>query len=248
YNNNITDEFIPPFTCTNPESEPIGPIRDHDVVINFNYRADRVRQITRVLTRKSGLTADPVGSQGHNLPKAAELDAAIPLSTIPSNLHYVCMTRYDKNFNLPVVIPPESMENLLANVMADANLRNLRCAETEKYAHVTYFFNGGIETPFPGEERILVPSPKDVPTYDKKPQMSAAGVSEAVVRSLRDGDLDFVLVNFANPDMVGHTGVLPAAVAAVEAVDAALGAIVDETLEKKGAVLITADHGNCEQM
>ena len=118
-------------------------MRDGDVVVNFNYRADRVRQVTRVLTRRSGLTADPVGSQGSALPKAAELDEAIPLHEVPEGLHYVCMTEYDKKYRLPVVIPAESMDNLLANLMAQGNLRNLRVAETEKYAHVTYFFNGG---------------------------------------------------------------------------------------------------------
>src|SRR6201999_406087 len=125
---------------TTADGDPIGPIRDHDVVINFNYRADRVRQITRVLTRRSGLTADPVGSQGHQLPKAIELDNEIPLHIVPANLHYVCMTQYDKNFKLPIVIPAESMDNLLANLMAQANLRTLRVDETEKHAHVTYFF------------------------------------------------------------------------------------------------------------
>ena len=205
YNNGITDEFIPPFTCTNPEGHPIGLIRDQDVVINFDYRADRVRQITRVLTRRSGLTADPVGAQGLTLPKAIELDQAIPLALVPADLHYVCMTQYDKNFSLPIVIPPESMDNLLANIMADANLRNLRVAETEKYAHVTYFFNGGIEKPFPGEDRALVPSQK-VATYDLAPEMSAAGIADAVIKAVNDTAFDVIIVNFANADMVGHSG------------------------------------------
>jgi 2,3-bisphosphoglycerate-independent phosphoglycerate mutase len=247
YNNGTTDEFIPPFTCTTPDGTPIGLIHDEDVVINFNYRADRVRQITRVLTRKSGLTADPVGSQGHNLPKAAELDAAIPLSIIPSNLHYVCMTRYDRNFNLPVVIPPESMENLLANVMADANLRNLRVAETEKYAHVTYFFNGGIETPFPGEDRILIPSQK-VATYDLAPEMSAPGIADAVIKAVNDTAFDVIIVNFANADMVGHSGKLEPTIRAVETVDTQLGRIYQAVRQRGAAWLITADHGNAEML
>src|SRR5216684_4753884 len=247
YNNGITDEFIPPFTCINPEGDAIGPSRDHDVVINFNYRADRVRQITRVLTRRSGLTADPVGSQGHQLPKAAELDATIPLSEIPANLHYVCMTQYDKNFKLPQVIPPESMDNLLANLMSQANLRNLRVAETEKYAHVTYFFNGGIEKPFPGEDRVLVQSPK-VATYDLAPEMSAPGIADAVIKAVSDTAFDVIIVNFANADMVGHSGKMEPTIRAVETVDTQLGRIYTAVKLRGGSLLVTADHGNAEML
>jgi len=247
YNNGITDEFIPPFTCINAEGHSIGPIRDHDVVINFNYRADRVRQITRVLTRRSGLTADPVGSQGLQLPNAAELDAEIPLSEIPANLHYVCMTQYDKNFKLPIVIPAESMDNLLANLMSQANLRNLRVAETEKYAHVTYFFNGGIEKPFPGEDRALIPSQK-VATYDLAPEMSAAGIADAVIKAIEDTAFDLVVVNFANADMVGHSGKIEPTIKAVETVDLQLGRIYRTLQQNGGSLLITADHGNAELM
>jgi len=247
YNNGITDEFIPPFTCIDPEGAPIGLIRDNDVVINFNYRADRVRQITRVLTRRSGLTADPEGSQGHQLPKAAELDAAIPLNTIPASLHYVCMTQYDKNFKLPIVIPPESMDNLLANLMAQANLRNLRVAETEKYAHVTYFFNGGIEKPFPGEDRILIPSQK-VATYDLAPEMSASGIADAVIKAIGDTAFDVIIVNFANADMVGHSGMMEPTIRAVETVDTQLGRIYQAIRQRGGSLLVTADHGNAEML
>jgi len=247
YNNNITDEFIPPFTCTNPEGEPIALIRDHDVIINFNYRADRVRQITRVLTRRSGLTADPVGVQGHMLPKAAELDAAIPLNEVPANLHYVCMTQYDKNFKLPIVIPAESMDNLLANLMSQANLRNLRVAETEKYAHVTYFFNGGIEKPFPGEDRALIPSQK-VATYDLAPEMSASGIADAVIKAVSDTAFDVIIVNFANADMVGHSGQMEPTIRAVETVDTQLGRIYNAVKQRGGALLVTADHGNAEML
>ena len=247
YNNNITDEFIPPFTCTTPTGEPIGLIRDEDVVINFNYRADRVRQVTRVLTRRSGLTADAIGAQGHMLPKAAELDEAIPLSLVPADLHYVCMTQYDKNFALPIVIPPESMDNLLANVMADANLRNLRVAETEKYAHVTYFFNGGIEKPFPGEDRALIPSQK-VATYDLAPEMSAAGIADAVIKAVNDTAFDVVIVNFANADMVGHSGKLEPTIRAVEVVDSQLARIYNAVKQRGASWLITADHGNAEML
>jgi 2,3-bisphosphoglycerate-independent phosphoglycerate mutase len=247
YNNDITDEFIPPFTCTNPQGDPIGLIRDEDVVINFNYRADRVRQITRVLTRNSGLTNDPIGSQGHALPKAAELDAEIPLHTVPTGLHYVCMTQYDKNFKLPVVIPPESMENLLAHLMAQANLRNLRVAETEKYAHVTYFLNGGIEKPFPGEDRVLIPSQK-VATYDLAPEMSAAGIADAVIKAVNDTAFDVIIVNFANADMVGHSGKLEPTIRAVETVDRELGRIYNAVRQYGGKLLVTADHGNAEML
>ena len=247
YNSGITDEFIPPFTCTNQQGDPIGLIRDEDVVINFDYRADRVRQVTRVLTRNSGLTADPIGSQGHNLPKALELDAEIPLHSVPKDLHYVCMTQYDKNFKLPIVIPPESMDNLLANVMADANLRNLRVAETEKYAHVTYFFNGGIEKPFPGEDRVLIPSQK-VATYDLAPEMSAPGIADAVIKAINDTAFDVIIVNFANADMVGHSGKLEPTIRAVETVDTQLGRIYQAIKQRSAHWLITADHGNAEML
>jgi 2,3-bisphosphoglycerate-independent phosphoglycerate mutase len=253
YSNGITDEFIPPFTCMRPDGDnpmgliPVGLIKDHDVVINFNYRADRVRQITRVLTRRSGLTADPVGSQGHQLPKAAELDAEIPLNTIPADIHYVCMTQYDKNFKLPIVIPAESMDNLLANLMSQANLRNLRVAETEKYAHVTYFFNGGIEKPFPGEDRALVPSQK-VATYDLAPEMSAPGIADAVIKAISDTAFDVIIVNFANADMVGHSGMMEPTIRAVETVDTQLGRIYREIKQRGGTLLVTADHGNAEML
>ena len=201
YNKGVTDEFIVPFVCVDNRGEPLATIRDEDSCICFNFRADRVRQITRALARNSGL--NPQG--GSDLPGAADLDAAIPRDRVPKNLQYVCMTQYDKKFSLPVVIPPESMDNILANVMGQASLRNLRVAETEKYAHVTYFFNGGIEQPFPGEDRLLVPSQK-VATYDLKPEMSAAGIADAVIKAVEEGTFDVIIVNFANADMVGHSG------------------------------------------
>jgi 2,3-bisphosphoglycerate-independent phosphoglycerate mutase len=145
------------------------------------------------------------------------------------------------------VVPPESLDNILANVMGQANLRNLRVAETEKYAHVTYFFNGGVEQPFPGEDRVLVPSPK-VATYDLKPEMSAAGIADAVVKAVEDGTFDVIIVNFANADMVGHSGKIEPTVKAVETVDACLGRIEPVVRAKGGALLITADHGNAEMM
>jgi 2,3-bisphosphoglycerate-independent phosphoglycerate mutase len=221
----------------------LAKIGDDDSCICFNFRADRVREITRALCRNSGLNA----LDGSDLPGAAELDAAIPRARVPQGLKYVCMTRYDKNFDLPVVIPPESMANILANVMGGLNMRNLRVAESEKYAHVTYFFNGGVEQPFPGEDRVLVPSPK-VATYDLKPEMSAAGVAAAVVKATNEGTFDVIIVNFANADMVGHSGKIEPTVKAVETVDACLGEIEKAVRAKGGAMLITADHGNAEMM
>jgi 2,3-bisphosphoglycerate-independent phosphoglycerate mutase len=241
YNNGITDEFVEPFVCVDEHNNPIGPIADGDAVICFNYRADRVRQITRVLTRNSGLTADG----GINLPKAEELNAEIPLATVPHTLHYVTMTQYDPKFALSMVIPPESMDNLLANVMAVADLRNLRVAETEKYAHVTYFFNGGIEKPFAGEERELVQSQK-VATYDLAPEMSAEGIADIVIKSITDTAFDIIIVNFANADMVGHSGKIEPTVRAVEMVDAQLGRIYQAIKQHGASWIITADHGNAE--
>ena len=243
YNTGITDEFIPPFTVVDAAKHAVGLIRDNDVVINFNYRADRARQITRVLARNSGLTANG----GIDLPKAAELETEIPKASVPANLFYVCMTQYDKKYTLPVVIPAETMDNLLANLMAQANLRNLRVAETEKYAHVTYFFNGGIEKPFPGEDRIVVPS-KKVATYDLAPEMSAAGIADVVIKAVADTAFDVIIMNFANADMVGHSGQLEATIKAVETVDACLGRIFQCLRPRGGAWIITADHGNAETM
>jgi 2,3-bisphosphoglycerate-independent phosphoglycerate mutase len=243
YNRDVTDEFVVPFVCTDKNGQPLATIREDDACICFNYRADRVREITRALTRNSGL--NPQG--GSDLPGAADLDATIPRDRVPKNLHYVCMTQYDKNFSLPVVIPPESMANILANVMGGMNLRNLRVAETEKYAHVTYFFNGGVEQPFPGEERLVVPSQK-VATYDLKPEMSASGIADAVVKATEDGTFDVVIVNFANADMVGHSGKIEPTIKAVETVDACLERIEKAVRAKGGAILITADHGNAEML
>jgi 2,3-bisphosphoglycerate-independent phosphoglycerate mutase len=232
YNRGITDEFVVPIALRRHE-RPVGCIADDDTCIFFNFRADRARQMTRALTR----TGEP----------DAALAAAIPLAQTPKNLHFVCMTRYDKTFTLPVVFPPESLENILAQVMADRGLRNLRVAETEKYAHVTYFFNGGIEKPFGGEERTLVPSPK-VATYDLKPEMSAAGIAETVVKAINDGAFDVVIANFANADMVGHSGKIEPTVRAVEAVDAHLAEIYRAIRQHGGTLLVTADHGNAEQL
>jgi 2,3-bisphosphoglycerate-independent phosphoglycerate mutase len=243
YNKGVTDEFVVPFVCTDKRGQALATIGDDDSCICFNFRADRVRQITRALARNSGLNE----KGGRDLPGADDLDLTIPRDRVPQNLHYVSMTQYDKNFSLPVVVPPESMANILANVMTGLNMRNLRVAETEKYAHVTYFFNGGVETPFPGEDRVLVPSPK-VATYDLKPEMNAAGIADAVVKATEDGTFGVMIVNFANADMVGHSGKIEPTVKAVETVDACLGRIEAAVRARGGAMLITADHGNAELM
>ncbi|MFZ0661597.1 MAG: 2,3-bisphosphoglycerate-independent phosphoglycerate mutase [Acidobacteriaceae bacterium] len=243
YNNGVTDEFVVPFVVTDAQGRPNGVIRDGDVCIMFNYRADRARQITRALARNSGLTKEA----GRDLPGAEDLDRVIPRNEVPKDLHYVCMTQYDKLFTLPMVLLPESMENLLANQMAQANLRNLRVAETEKYAHVTYFFNGGIEKPFAGEDRLLVPSQK-VATYDLAPEMSAGGIADTVVKAVEDATFDVLVVNFANADMVGHSGQLAPTIKGVETVDACLGRIYQAIRQHGGSMLVTADHGNAEMM
>ncbi len=243
YNNGITDEFLIPFVVVDGAGKPVGPIRDEDVCINFNFRADRARQITRVLTRESGLNK----KGGRDLDASEALDTTIPRTEIPKNLHYVCMTQYDKLYELPLVILPESMDNILANILSAHQLRNLRVAETEKFAHVTYFFNGGIETPFPGEDRTMIPSLK-VATYDLAPEMRAEAIGDTIVKAVEDTAFDLVVANFANADMVGHSGKLEPTIKAVEAVDAQLGRIYKAIKERNGSWLITADHGNAELM
>ena len=243
YNRDVTDEFIVPFVCVDNRGEPLATIRDDDSCINFNFRADRARQITRILARNSGITKQ----NGQDLPDAESLEKTIPASEAPTNLIYICMTRYDKQFELPFVVPPDSLTNILANVMAGEGLHNLRVAETEKYAHVTYFFNGGVEQPFAGEERVLVPSQK-VPTYDLKPEMSAEGIADAVVDAVERGKFQVIIVNFANADMVGHSGKIEPTIKGVEAVDGCLGRIYKAVTQKGGSMIVTADHGNAEQM
>ncbi|HZB88326.1 MAG TPA: 2,3-bisphosphoglycerate-independent phosphoglycerate mutase [Terracidiphilus sp.] len=249
YNNKITDEFLVPFVVVDAAGKPaaagkpVGQIRDEDVCINFNYRADRARQITRVLARESGLNKQG----GRNLEGWEALDQEIPRTEVPKNLHYLCMTQYDKLYELPLVILPESMDNILANILSAHQLRNLRVAETEKFAHVTYFFNGGIEVPFPGEERALIPSLK-VATYDLAPEMRAEAIGDTIVKAVNDTAFDLIVANFANADMVGHSGQLEPTIKACEAVDAQLGRILKAVKERNGSWLITADHGNAELM
>ena len=225
YAQGVTDEFVVP-VVVQAEARPLATLRDGDSAIFINFRADRARQLTAALTQP--------GFDGFARP-------------VFPRLHFVCMTEYDPRLGLPVAFPPEPLTNIMADVLAAAAVPNLRIAETEKYAHVTYFFNGGVEKPWPGEDRILIPSAK-VATYDLKPEMSAFEITAALLDQLANGRHRVVIGNFANPDMVGHTGVLPAAIRAVEVVDECLGRIVEDVLARGGAVVVTADHGNCEQM
>ena len=233
YTQEVTDEFIKPIVIADGEGQsakPVTQIRDEDAVIFYNYRADRARQMSYALA-------------------APDFDK-FPDPARPKNLFYVGMTQYDKNWPwLKFVIAPEKMEQILAQVFGALQYKNLRTAETEKYAHVTYFFNGGMEKPFPGEERILVPSPK-VATYDLKPEMSAQGITDTVVKAIEGQEFDAIIMNYANADMVGHSGKLEAAIKAVEAVDAGLAQIYQALKARfdDAAWLITADHGNAEMM
>ena len=215
------DEFVEPTIIT-----PFTPMAEGDQVICFNFRADRARQLTAALA-----LADFNG-----FPRARVV-----------RLGYVCMSEYDRAFNLPLAFPPEDVPNPLAQVLADPQVRNLRLAETEKYAHVTYFLNGGVEAPFAFEERILVPSPK-VATYDLQPEMSAMTVAEKAEEALASGRFGAIVINFANPDMVGHTGVMAATIKAVEVTDRALGRVIEAVRGAGGCALITSDHGNAEFM
>lgn len=221
------DEFVQPTVI-----EGGAPFEDGDVALFFNFRADRAREITNALT--SALPAKFAG----RLERKKVVRPAL----------FVCMTEYDAEFGLPVAFAPDPPRNILGEILAAARLPQLRMAETEKYAHVTFFFNNGREEPFEGEDRVLVPSPRDVATYDHKPEMSAEPLTRALLEKLDERDYAFVLVNFANPDMVGHTGVLPAAVKAVETIDRCLERITEKVLALGGQALITADHGNCETM
>jgi 2,3-bisphosphoglycerate-independent phosphoglycerate mutase len=227
YERGITDEFVEPFTIVDAGNQPIGLVRDDDACIFFNFRADRGREMTMALTDATLETPSR--------------------SLAPKNLHYTTMTQYDKSFTVPFVLPREHPNNILADVMARLNWKNLRVAETEKYAHVTYFFNGGNEKPYGGESRELVASPK-VATYDLKPEMSAPGITEVVVKAIEKGGFDVVVMNYANADMVGHSGQMAPTVQAVEAVDAGLRQIYAALRRSGGSWIITADHGNAETM
>ena len=223
YADGQTDEFVKPWVIGKP-----GTIDDGDGVLFFNFRADRAREMTRAL-----METDFAGFSRNKSPQLVD---------------YVCLTEYDESFGLPVAFPPETYPDILAEVVSKAGMQQLRIAETEKYAHVTFFFNGGVEDPWPGEDRVLIPSPQEVATYDQKPAMSAVEVTDEVVKRIESDKYQLIILNYANPDMVGHTGVLEAAIEAVETVDACLGRVVEAILRKNGRLLVTADHGNCEQM
>jgi 2,3-bisphosphoglycerate-independent phosphoglycerate mutase len=222
YEKKKTDEFMPPFICV---KEPRPLIAEGDGILFFNFRGDRARQLSQVV-----LHDDFKGFNRTYYPKVS----------------YLQMTQYDATFDAPVMFPPQSMNHLLGQVVAAAGKHQLRMAETEKYPHVTYFFNGGVETPNRGEERDMAPSPK-VATYDLQPEMSAVPLTDKVIAHLDTGKYDLLILNYANPDMVGHTGVVEAAIKAVETVDACLKRVVEKVLALGGGCIITADHGNCER-
>jgi 2,3-bisphosphoglycerate-independent phosphoglycerate mutase len=223
-----TDEFVQPTVVVNGGGEPVARVRDGDGIVFFNFRADRAREITRAFTQPDFKDFEP--------------------GPRPRLTAFACMAEYDQTFGLPVAFPPDQPTEIFPEIVARAGLKQLRVAETEKYAHVTFFFNGGRETVFPGEDRILVPSPRDVKTYDLKPEMSAREVADKVVEAVRSRQYGFILVNFANADMVGHTGLLDAAVKAVRVVDDCIGRLWAAAREAGMAMLVTADHGNAEMM
>ncbi|HEX2616587.1 MAG TPA: 2,3-bisphosphoglycerate-independent phosphoglycerate mutase, partial [Flavobacteriales bacterium] len=221
----VTDEFIAPCALTGADGAPLATIREGDVVICFNFRTDRCREITQALTQQ-----------------------AFPEQDMrPLSLHYVTMTQYDHSYkNVGVLFQKDDLASTIGEVVSAAGRSQVRIAETEKYPHVTFFFSGGREKPFPGERRIMVPSPK-VATYDLQPEMSALGITDAIAAELEKGDVDFVCLNFANPDMVGHTGVFPAIVKAVETTDACARRVVEAGRTHGYSFVIIADHGNADK-
>jgi len=227
YEAGVTDEFVIPGTVVDANGRPIGPVSNGDSVIFFNFRSDRARQMSRALMFEdfTGFERNP-----H-----------------PAPLSMTTMTQYDRTFTFPVAFPPQSLTQSFAEVMTENTLLNLRVAETEKYPHVSYFFNCGIEKPYPGEDRILVPSPK-VATYDLQPEMSAKGITDNLVADVEGRKHDVIICNFANADMVGHTGKLDAAITAVETIDHCLARIVKAVRDAGGTLIVTADHGNAEEM
>lgn len=227
YESGTTDEFLKPIIHTDADGKPLAKISDGDVVLSFNFRTDRPRQITRVLTQE-----DMPDHGMHRL-----------------DLHYLTMTNYDETFKgVQVLFPKEDLTNVMGEVLEQAGKTQVRIAETEKYAHVTFFFSGGREAEFDGERRILIPSPKEVATYDEKPEMSAYEVTDAIVKDIAENEPDFICLNYANTDMVGHTGVFSAAVRAAEAVDECLGRLVSTAREHGYECILIADHGNSDFM
>ena len=225
YQKEVFDEFVEPTVICNGET-PVATIQEHDSVIFFNFRPDRAREITRAIVDKD----------------------FNEFETEKKDVYFICFTSYDETMpNVKIAFKKEPLVNTFGEVISKNGLTQLRIAETEKYAHVTFFFNGGEEKQYPGEDRILIPSPK-VSTYDLKPEMSAIEVTDNVVNAINSDKYDVIILNYANPDMVGHTGSLPAAIKAVETIDNCIGKVVDAILKHHGTLLITADHGNCEQM
>jgi 2,3-bisphosphoglycerate-independent phosphoglycerate mutase len=227
YDEGVTDEFIKPAVIVDADGKPVATVGDGDAIISINFRADRGRQITKAFTLPNfdGFAREPI-----------------------RDLLYVTMTEYEKDLPVRVAFENDDVAVPLAKVVSDAGRKQFHSAETEKYPHVTFFFNGGREQTFPGEDWQIVPSPKEVPTYDLKPEMSAYGVRDVVLQAIASDKYDFILVNYANPDMVGHTGVIPAVVKACETVDECSGAIVDAVIARGGAAIVMADHGNAETM
>ncbi len=228
YENGKTDEFVLPTIIVDENGQPIGKINDHDAVIFFNFRPDRAREITRAM-------CDP------------DFDG-FARGYVVQDLKYICFTEYDPTIpNKTVAFLPQHLDNTLGEYISGLGLKQLRTAETEKYAHVTFFFNGGVEEPNPNEDRWLVPSP-EVATYDMKPEMSAVEVTDGLVKALLSKEYDLIIVNYANPDMVGHTGILEAAEKAIETVDTCIGRVMEALLSVNGQMFICADHGNSDQM
>lgn len=228
YKNGIYDEFVLPSVMTKENGEPVATIQDNDAVIFYNFRPDRAIQISNTFTNKDFRSFDR--GPGH-----------------PENLHFVCLTHFSESVDGYVAFKPTNLDNTLGEVLAQNGLKQLRIAETEKYPHVTFFMSGGREAEFPGEKRILINSPK-VATYDLKPEMSAYEVTDALLNEINSDSVDAIILNFANPDMVGHSGMLEPTIKAIETVDECLGRIVDLILEKGGAAIITADHGNADEV
>jgi len=221
------DEFVPASNIVDTQGKPVALVANGDAILFANFRGDRPRELTRAF----------VEPEFKGFPRAEKL-----------NLYFATMTEYEAGLPVhPIFFKPEKMHDILGMYVSGKGLKQFRCAETEKYPHVTFFFNDYRDEPFPGEDRVIVPSPK-VPTYDMQPEMSAEGVCSESVKRIESGNFDLAVINFANPDMVGHTGSLDAAIKAVEKVDACVGRIVEATLKQGGSLVVTADHGNCEQM
>ena len=229
YKNGIFDEFVIPAVMVQENGQPVATIQNNDAVIFYNFRPDRAIQISNTFTNKEF----PHFDRGEKHPYP---------------LHFVCLTHFSETVDGYVAFEPTNLDNTLGEVLSKHGIKQLRIAETEKYPHVTFFFNGGKEDPFPGEDRILIDSPKDVATYDQKPEMSAYEVTDALINAIHEDKYDAIILNFANPDMVGHSGMLEPTIKAVEAVDECLGKIVDLILEKGGEVIIIADHGNADEV